>query len=312
MAGSSVGALPSAVSWTCRQCRIHNKLQPGLRLQSFQHGISHRNFSTSKLSSEETQIRAAPEIDFENPTSVPARILPASPSYFTASPKFNDHILLLQSLVKKHGSLPTSPPDQTPRAVWMKLGQYRTSIGEKIAASKYTKVLLLLSRLNKIHPRVRPKEVKQILDRFRRPGAEEVQKAKPGKIDEYGRAVGMGRRKESSAKVYLVEGTGQVRVNGRSLVQAFPRLHDRESAMWPLKITQRMDKYNVFVLTSGGGVTGQAESITLGLAKALLVHEPALKPALRRAGCVTSDKRRVERKKPGRLKARKRPTWVKR
>lgn len=94
--------------------------------------------------------------------------------------------------------------------------------------------------------------------------------------------MGIGRRKESTAKVFLVEGTGEVLVNGHSIVQAFPRTHDRESALWALKITQRMDKYNVFALVSGGGVTGQAESLTLALAKALLVHEPALKPALRR------------------------------
>ena len=87
-----------------------------------------------------------------------------------------------------------------------------------------------------------------------------------------------------------MEGTGEVLVNGRSLVQSFPRIHDRESAMWALKITQRMDKYNVFALVSGGGLTGQAESITLALAKALLVHEPALKPALRRGKSFLSDR----------------------
>jgi small subunit ribosomal protein S9 len=124
--------------------------------------------------------------------------------------------------------------------------------------------------------------VKQILDRFRRPGTEELQKANPGKIDEYGRSVAIGRRKESAAKVYLVEGAGEVLVNGRNIVQVFPRLHDRESALWALKATERMDKYNVFAMVAGGGVTGQAESITLAVAKALLVHEPALKPALRR------------------------------
>ena len=128
----------------------------------------------------------------------------------------------------------------------------------------------------------------------------------------------------------LVEGDGQVLVNGRKLLEVFPRVHDRESALWALKVTERMDKYNVFALVQGGGTTGQAESVTLALAKALLVHEPALKPVLRRgeswplfsvlnleansfaAGCVTSDARRVERKKPGRLKARKKPAWVKR
>lgn len=120
------------------------------------------------------------------------------------------------------------------------------------------------------------------MERFRRPGSAEAPKPKLGKIDEYGRTKGVGRRKESSAKVYLIEGTGEILINGKSLVQVFPRLHDRESALWALKITERMDKYNVFALVEGGGVTGQAESITLALTKALLVHEPALKPALRR------------------------------
>jgi small subunit ribosomal protein S9 len=194
----------------------------------------------------------------------------------------------------------------------MKLGQYRTSTGELVASSKYSKILGILNQLNKINPRYRTQEINKVLESFQRPGSAELPKANPGVIDEYGRALGVGRRKESTARIYLVEGTGEVLVNGRSIAQAFPRLHDRESALWPLKITERADKYNVFALISGGGITGQAESMTLGLAKALLVHEPALKPTLRRAGCVTSDPRRVERKKPGRLKARKRPAWVKR
>ncbi|OCT54748.1 37S ribosomal protein S9, mitochondrial [Cladophialophora carrionii] len=311
MARPSVQALPSAFSRICRQCRTQ-KILARAHPQWLQPTIQRQTLFTTKKLSAETQIRAAPEIDLDESQSLPARILPRSPSYFTASPVFNDHLLTLQSLVKKHASLPTAPTDQIARPVWLRLNQYRSSTGEQVAASKYSKVLLLLTRLNKIHPRICPKEVKQILSRFRRPGSEAIQQAKPGTIDEYGRSVGIGRRKESSAKVYLVEGTGEVLVNGNSIVQAFPRVHDRESALWALKITQRMDKYNVFALVSGGGVTGQAESITLALAKALLVHEPALKPALRRAGCVTSDPRRVERKKPGRLKARKRPTWVKR
>lgn len=194
----------------------------------------------------------------------------------------------------------------------MRLGQYRSTIGETIAASKYSKVLVLLNRLNRIHPELRPGSLNRILDRYVRPGSAEIQKAKPGTIDEFGRSRAVGRRKEASARVQLVEGDGQVLVNGRNLLEVFPRVHDRESALWALKVTERMDKYNVFALVQGGGTTGQAESVTLALAKALLVHEPALKPILRRAGCVTSDARRVERKKPGRLKARKKPAWVKR
>ncbi|GAM90793.1 hypothetical protein ANO11243_088380 [Dothideomycetidae sp. 11243] len=128
----------------------------------------------------------------------------------------------------------------------------------------------------------------------------------------WGRARAVGRRKTSSAVVWLVEGEGDVRVNGKKLTDAFGRLHDRESAIWALKATDRIDKYNIWATVSGGGTTGQAEALTLGVAKALLVHEPALKPALRRAGCVTRDPRKVERKKAGKLKARKMPAWVKR
>ena len=157
-----------------------------------------------------------------------------------------------------------------------------------------------------------PAEVTEALAKHRTPFDPSLDRGTPPTIDEFGRAAGVGRRKESSARVLLVEGTGEVLVNGRSINAAFGRIHDRESALWALKITGRLDKYNVWALVSGGGTTGQAEAITLGLAKALLVHEPALKPVLRRAGVITRDRRRVERKKPGKLKARKMPAWVKR
>ena len=247
--------------------------------------IRQKHFSTSRSVAAEMEIQAAPEIDFNQTRPVaakPARIIPVSPSYFTASPQFNDNILLLRSLVKKTQSLPTLPADQVPRVAWLKLSQYRSKVGEPVSASKYSKVLLLLSRLNRIHPQLRPQEIGRVMGQFKRPGSAELQKPKVQQLDMHGRAKGIGRRKESSARVYLVEGTGEVLVNGKSILQAFPRLHDRESALWALKATERMDKYNVWALVEGGGVTGQAESITLALARALLVHEPALKPALRR------------------------------
>jgi small subunit ribosomal protein S9 len=269
----------SNLAWTCRQCQTRGKISQ----LTIPFRVKQQSISTSRSNATEVQIRAAPEITLDSPPpSVPARIIPSSPSYFTASPLFHDNLLHLQTLVRRHESLPTVSSDHAPRIVWMRLSQYRSQIGETISASKYSKVLALLTRLNRIHPRLRPKDVVKIMEQFRRPGSAEAPKPKPGKIDEYGRSMGVGRRKESSAKVYLVEGTGEVLVNGKSLVQVFPRLHDRESALWALKVTTRMDKYNVFALVEGGGVTGQAESITLALAKALLVQEPALKPALRR------------------------------
>lgn len=155
-------------------------------------------------------------------------------------------------------------------------------------AAKYHKILEILQRLNRIHPSVQPKELKDAMAVYKRELDPHAVVRRPAIIDEDGRAYGVGRRKSSSAKVYLVQGEGQVRVNGKSLNLAFGRIHDRESALWALKATGRLDKYNVWALVSGGGLTGQAEAVTLGAAKALMVFEPALKPALRRGELILS------------------------
>lgn len=127
-----------------------------------------------------------------------------------------------------------------------------------------------------------PAEVREAIQMYKRTIDPHENRAKPQTLDRYGRSTGTGRRKASSARVWLVEGEGEVLVNGKSLVDAFSRIHDRESAVWALKATGRLDKYNVWAIVSGGGTTGQAEALTLGVARALLVHEPMLKPALRR------------------------------
>ena len=211
-------------------------------------------------------------------------------------------------------------------------------LGEQVSAAKFQNIKEILKRLNRIHPGLMPEEVSEVLETYRRDVNPFAVRRRIQMVDEDGKSFGLGRRKASTAKVYLVEGEGEVLVNGKSLNVAFPRIHDRESAIWALKCTGRVGRYNVWAVTQGGGLTGQAESITLAVAKALMVHEPDLKPALRRgecvlssfpfttyvsveilwltgtivAGCVTRDPRRVERKKPGHLKARKMPTWVKR
>lgn len=166
--------------------------------------------------------------------------------------------------------------------------------------------------MNMILPRMMPEEVKTTLDRFKRSVDPMVNQSRPILVDEHGRARAVGRRKESSAVVWLVEGDGEVLINGKKLNAAFKRQHDRESVVWPLKATQRLDKYNIFGIVRGGGTTGQAEAMTLGVARALMAHEPEIKTYLRKAGVVVRDSRMVERKKPGKRKARKMPAWVKR
>ncbi|KAK5130938.1 hypothetical protein LTR08_001541 [Meristemomyces frigidus] len=240
------------------------------------------------------------------------RIVPASPSYFTATPRYTDDLLALSALLRKHQLLPLLPPGEAPRVAWKTIDQYKTELAEPIRSKSYNTLLQLLKRLNYIHPSLIPDEVTESLEKYKRDVQPHLNVPNPIIVNQYGVAKAVGRRKSSSAQVYLVEGTGECLINGKSLTEYFGRLHDRESAIWALKATQRLDKYNVWALAAGGGTTGQAESITLGVARALLAHEPDLKPALRRAGCVTRDPKRVERKKPGKLKARKMPAWVKR
>ncbi|KAI9864546.1 MAG: 37S ribosomal protein S9, mitochondrial [Trichoglossum hirsutum] len=259
-------------------------------IQGFRRGtiVGTRQFVTSSIRNG----IAAPEISFESKDSqkdIPryARVIPASPSYFTGKPDFTDNLLSLQNLLRKYQTLPVAPPSQVPRIAWKTLAQYRLLVGEPVKASKYHKIILLLQRLNHIHPSLLPEDVKLAMDPYKRDINPHENVANQRTIDRFGRVIGVGRRKSSTARVWLVEGDGEILVNGKPLIGTFPRVHDRESAIWALKATGRIDKYNVWALVEGGGTTGQAEALTLGVAKALLVHEPSLKPALRRGKFLT-------------------------
>lgn len=260
-----------------------------------------------------------------------ARAIPVSPSYFSRQPEFNDAYLLLQKLMRRYAHLPTVSSDQLERVAFRTLKDYRLAAGEDVKASEYARCMTLVKRLNKIHPKLAPPNVKVAIAPFIRDINPHIHKAKEIPIDKFGRTLGVGKRKTSIARAWVVEGVGEVLVNGKSLADAFGRIHDRESAVWALKATARTDKYNVWALVEGGGTTGQAEALAMAVGKALMAHEPALKPALRRgewlsftnnfinlvltsylAGVVTRDPRGVERKKQGHLKARKKPAWVKR
>lgn len=117
----------------------------------------------------------------------------------------------------------------------------------------------------------------------------------------------IGRRKTAAARVRFVPGQGRIIVNGKSLEEFFAG-HERQKAsvMAPFKIARPMNDTDIFVSTSGGGVTGQAEAIRLGISRALVAIDPKLRSALRKSGFLTRDPRMVERKKPGQPKARRR------
>lgn len=241
-----------------------------------------------------------------------ARAVPVSPSYFSRQPIFNDSFVVVQDLARKYARLPILPKDKVALTAWRTKEQYRLVTGEHVKGRDYAACLKLVKRLHQIHPDLVPDEVTKGVQSFKRDVNHYLNKPSPIPVDKFGRSLGVGKRKSSVARAFVVEGTGEVFVNGKPLSEAFGRLHDRESAVWALKSTERLDKYNVWALVQGGGTTGQAEAMTLAVAKALCAHEPALKNPLRRAGCITRDPRVVERKKPGHVKARKMPTWVKR
>ncbi|RPB05188.1 hypothetical protein L873DRAFT_1798178 [Choiromyces venosus 120613-1] len=253
--------------------------------------------------------------DFSQPLPEVAprtRLTPLSPSYYTGSPEYYDNLLALQDLLRSHQALPTIHGDDAPGVQWKTLEEYRLIIGDQVKPSRYNKIVRILDRLNRIDPAIMPAETKAALALYARPENPELRRRAERTVDNFGRAYAIGRRKTAVARVFLVEGEGEVLVNGLPIVKKFSRMHDRESVLWPLIVSGRVDKYNVFAVVKGGGKTGQAEACTLAIARALRIHEPALKHVLREAGCVTVDHRQVERKKPGHVKARKMPAWVKR
>lgn len=123
---------------------------------------------------------------------------------------------------------------------------------------------------------------------------------------------GLGRRKSSVARVLLRPGEGQWSINGRTLEDYFPRAVLRQSIVLPFSATETQDRYDVKVTVRGGGQRGQADAVRLGLARALLKVDEEFRPRLRSQELLTRDPREVERKKPGRPKARKRFQFSKR
>ncbi len=124
--------------------------------------------------------------------------------------------------------------------------------------------------------------------------------------------INVGRRKTSVARVILKNGNGKIVVNDKEFEQFFPQLLSREDILLPLKVTETEGKYDVHVNVKGGGTTGQAQAVRLGIARALIEINPEFRNKLKVEGLLTRDPRMVERKKYGRPKARKRFQFSKR
>jgi len=123
---------------------------------------------------------------------------------------------------------------------------------------------------------------------------------------------GTGRRKSSAARVFLQSGTGRVLVNNQTLDEYFGRETARMIVRQPLEVADAVDQFDLRITVEGGGGSGQAGAIRLGIARALVEYDEKLRLPLRQAGLLTRDAREVERKKVGLRKARKRPQYSKR
>ncbi|MGD0102612.1 MAG: 30S ribosomal protein S9 [Rhodopila sp.] len=137
------------------------------------------------------------------------------------------------------------------------------------------------------------------------PVAVSTQPKREPKRDELGRSYATGRRKESTARVWIKPGKGEIMVNGKKVVQYFARPVLRMLLTQPFLVADRYNQFDVFCTVSGGGLSGQAGAVRHGISRALTYYEPDLRGILKVAGFLTRDSRAVERKKYGKAKARR-------
>ncbi|QCI26828.1 30S ribosomal protein S9 [Buchnera aphidicola (Thelaxes californica)] len=123
---------------------------------------------------------------------------------------------------------------------------------------------------------------------------------------------GTGRRKSSSARVFLEKGNGKILINKRTIETYFQKETARMIILQPLLVVDMIKNINLYITVTGGGISGQAGAVRQGIARALIQYDSAFRIKLRKAGLVTRDSRQVERKKVGLRKARKKPQFSKR
>ena len=130
--------------------------------------------------------------------------------------------------------------------------------------------------------------------------------------DAFGRSYATGKRKNAIARVWIKPGSGKVEVNGKDIAVYFARPVLRMIINQAFQVSDRLDQFDVYCTVVGGGLSGQAGAVRHGIATALTLYEPSLRPPLKHAGLLTRDARVVERKKYGRRKARRGMQWAKR
>ncbi|KAF7792347.1 hypothetical protein EIP86_003383 [Pleurotus ostreatoroseus] len=312
------------------------------------------------------------DIDGAPPPPPTGRTKPASPTFYTGRARYFDQLVELEKAANATRqalkSLQLSPLPQFARdalpplqPVWKDRRAMGDVVGAQLTNARYRRYLSVLNVLeaNRNVANVAgvyelSEHISEIVEGFERANKEAVLaggKRKPVRFDEYGRSYTIGRRKESTARVWMIPvkrpaveqpkapvqnhknddvapflpilqeeapapktvvTTSNILINNTPLNEYFPVVVDRERVIRPFKVAGLLGAYNVFAIARGGGTTGQSGAVSLAIAKGLAAHVPDVEAMLRKAKLMRRDPRMVERKKTGLAKARKAYSWVKR
>jgi len=283
--------------------------------------------------------------------------IPQSPSFYTTRAVYYDQVTQLEKAVSSAETflrrnhlypLPEFARASLPplRPMWKDQSEMASEFSTKLTMTRYRRVTKLLNQLNDFQriatvggcPELvqRLSDILEMYESSKKEAYLNKGNRKPVVLDEYGRSYTLGKRKTSSARVWMipVQTTSDptpedllgvdashrvfpvtfstILVNNAPLHEFFQFPQDREQITRPLKVAGVLGKYNIFAIVRGGGTSGQSGALAHGIGKGIVAHEPELEVLFRRAKLTRRDPRMVERKKTGLPKARKRYTWVKR
>lgn len=263
-----------------------------------------------------------------DPTMARLRIVPNSMSFYMSNPGLEDALRIFRAFIAALKTLPCIPLESYKRPAWIDPNTLFSDTKQGLSKSEKENYYGLLDRLNQIDPHLQPAELRNLLYKMLDKDhiSSEVVDGQPKvvtsllnqQLDANGRSITVGRRKSASARAIIARADtekgdlGQILVNGESMEQYFTTYIQREEIMFPLKVSKLLAKLNIFVTVQGGGFSSQATAVGLAIAKGICVQNPLLIDTMLNSGCLLTDTRKKERKKPGKAKARKSYGWVKR
>ncbi|XP_019854305.1 PREDICTED: 28S ribosomal protein S9, mitochondrial-like [Amphimedon queenslandica] len=243
-------------------------------------------------------------------SSFDANNRPIEASFYSGSPCYDalvHKIYIEENKLDKRKARSESVPSQPLK--WIEKDKLQNKIEEELTDEQYQDII------NKLKPLAAHPDshlISDFLDQYCKPVLDYRAKAKKYAISKCGYAHAMGHRKTAVAEVWLKKGTGEVTINNKPLQKYFGYITHRQQALYPLVLTKLLGQFDVKARVHGGGESGRAGAIRLGISRALLAFPGDHGELLEAENLLVRDPRRVERKKPGQKKARKKFAWVKR